>query len=50
MIEMIFNVSMFTIWFYVGIYNMLRCKHISNTTYFLCWITLLLYITAALIL
>ena len=47
MIEMIFTVSIFGIWFYFGIYNLLRWKYVRNRIYFLCWLASLLFIIAA---
>ena len=47
MFKMIFTISMFVIWLFVGGYNMVLAENISRFAFFCCWITLLLYIIAA---
>ena len=49
MIDMFVPVIMLIIWFYVGAYNMVIPEKISRLAFFCCWITLLIYIIATLI-
>jgi hypothetical protein len=42
-----FTVIMFIIWLLIGAYNMVLTDNISRRSYFVCWVTLLLYIIAS---
>jgi hypothetical protein len=42
-----FTVIMFCLWLFIGAYNMVLADKISRFSYFICWISLLLYIITA---
>lgn len=44
--DILFTITMFAIWLFIGSYNMVIAKNISRFAFFACWVTLLLYIIA----